>query len=188
MYDTGKKTNTICEIKEREDYIIMKKSGFLTLPLMLLVISLLVGCGSNNTNGTDNMNNTGNTNDTGSVANNTALENESQGSEQKVQNGNISLESITSLKETINNVIAKVDKVTPLENTEERKNQYFNLKKELNSVEEQLDVYDDYLDSQYQQGTLSREDYKKWEQKLDEAEDKIDAAEDKLERTFGIKD
>ncbi|MGN1166320.1 MAG: hypothetical protein ACI4S2_07855 [Lachnospiraceae bacterium] len=166
----------------------MKKFKFLVLSLMMCLISLLAGCSSNTTSSATKTNDANEIADNNSTANDTVTETPDQGNEQKVQNENISVESIASLKETIDNVIAKVDKATPYENSEKRKNQFFELKKELNAVEEQLDVYDDYLDSQYQQGTLSYEDYKKWEQKLDEAEDKIDAAEDKLERTFGIKD
>lgn len=164
MYDTGKKTNTIVNRIEESKEFIMKRFKILTLSLMIFSMALLVGCSSDNTND----------------ANDTSGTNEI--------NADISLESINSLKDAANSIVAKVDKATVPDGEEERKNQFFELKKELNSVEDQLDMYDDYLDSQYEQGALSHEQYKKWEKKLDEYEDKIDAAEDKLEKTFGMAD
>lgn len=182
----------------------MKKFKILLMSLMMISVLVLWGCSSNGTNNTevgdgnntvnttDNADDTGNTNTTDNMNNdnnnNSVVANPSQNNTQQMQNENISIDSIDSIKETVDNAVSKVEKVTVPDGEEERKNQFFNIKEELNSLEDQLDMYDDYLDAQYRQGNISYDDYKKWERKLDELENKLDAAEDKLERMFGIED
>lgn len=97
-------------------------------------------------------------------------------------------DTVESLTKDVKKVIQKADAATPSGNADEKKTKFFELKDELDLVEDRLDDYDDYIESQYKRGSLSYEDYKKQERSLSDLEDKLDVSEDKLERTFGIYD
>ncbi len=66
--------------------------------------------------------------------------------------------------------------------------QFLSLKKESNQIETQIDAYEDTLEKQYRDGTLSRDKYRELEQELEALEDSLDNAEDTLETIFGIDD
>lgn len=97
-------------------------------------------------------------------------------------------DTVESLSKEVNKITTKIDSATPSQNEDEKRTDFFALKDELELVEERIDAYDDYIESQQKRGNLSYEDYKSQERLLDELEDKLDASEDKLERTFGIYD
>lgn len=65
---------------------------------------------------------------------------------------------------------------------------FFSLKQEENQIDDALDLYEDALELQYRNGTLTREDCKTQERELEQLEDILDRAEDDLEFTFGIDD
>lgn len=65
---------------------------------------------------------------------------------------------------------------------------FFTLKQEENQIDDALDFYEDDLEAQYRNGSLTRDEYKKQERELERLEDRLDDAEDRLEFTFGIDD
>ena len=65
---------------------------------------------------------------------------------------------------------------------------YFKLRQQCDEIERSLDVQEDVFEQQYRAGSLSRDDYRALERKLDALEDRLDNAEDRLERAFGIYD
>jgi len=85
-------------------------------------------------------------------------------------------------------MVSKANEAKPDGTEEEKMEQFFALKKEMKSMDSRLDAYEDYLEYQYRQEKLSREEYQSQDQALEELEDKLDAAEDQLEWTFGIDD
>lgn len=101
---------------------------------------------------------------------------------------NATTDTIESLTKVVDEVTAKADSATPSGNTDEKTTQFFNLKDELDLIDQRLDSYEDYIESQYKQGNHSYDDYRSQKRTLKELEDKLDASEDKLERTFGIDD
>lgn len=66
--------------------------------------------------------------------------------------------------------------------------QYFSIKREIEQLDQKLDMHDDYLESQYHQKSLTFEELKSQERALDTLENKLDEAEDQLEIRFGIDD
>lgn len=93
-----------------------------------------------------------------------------------------------TLQKKVDALSDKIDTAAPSGSTSEQRDQFYALKQELNDVEQQLDIYDDKLESQYKNGTMEASDYRKQEQEIDALEDILDTAEDKLELTFGIDD
>lgn len=66
--------------------------------------------------------------------------------------------------------------------------QFFTYKQTAEQIDNSLDQYEDWLESQYNQKAMTRDEYKSCERALDKLEDKLDAAEDNLEYGFGIDD
>lgn len=143
------------------------------------------------------------TNETGAIDNNGTIT-ENSTTNQNGTNGNtadinrtddnqdtttdVSSYSIDSLTKEVDKIVKKVDVATPSKDTDKKRTEFFLLKDEVNVVENRIDEYDDYLESQYKKGDITYEDYRKKEKELDALEEHLDEAEDKLERTFGMDD
>ena len=97
-------------------------------------------------------------------------------------------DSIASLTQAVDDMVSKANEAKPDGTEEEKMEQFFTLKKEMKSIDSRLDAFEDYLEYQYRQEKLSREEYQSQDQALEELEDKLDAAKDQLEWTFGIDD
>lgn len=109
----------------------------------------------------------------------------SQGDNGGTASGDVTIESLT---EQVDTAVAAADGATPAGTDEEKIQQYFEIKSELDKADRVLDDYDNTLEDQYRSGTLSRDDYRTLERQLEALEDKLDNAEDKLEVVFGIDD
>lgn len=97
-------------------------------------------------------------------------------------------DTLETLESAVNDVVTKADSAQASGSDQENQDQFFTLKDELKSVENRLDLFDDTIEAQYRQGTLSLEEYRSQEHSLETLEDQLDTAEDKLEYTFGIDD
>ena len=97
-------------------------------------------------------------------------------------------DTLEALESAVNDVVTKADSAQASGSDQENQDQFFTLKDELKSVENRLDLFDDTIEAQYRQGTLSLEEYRSQEHSLETLEDQLDTAEDKLEYTFGIDD
>ncbi len=97
----------------------------------------------------------------------------------------VTLESLTNLVEA---AVNKVDTTKPAGTTDEIQTTFFNIKHELDAIDNQIDSFDDYLESQLRQGLITRDEYRLQEAELEELEDKLDNAEDRLEISFGMDD
>ena len=97
-------------------------------------------------------------------------------------------DTLETLETAVNDAVKKADAAKPSGSASEKREQFFTLKHELESVEDRLDYYDDDIEMQYRQGELSLEDYRSQEHSLELLEDQLDRAEDTLEYTFGMDD
>ncbi len=59
---------------------------------------------------------------------------------------------------------------------------------EIDAIDRDLDYRDDDLEDQFEQGTITREEYRAADRQIDALEDQLDDAEDYLEHLFGIDD
>lgn len=102
----------------------------------------------------------------------------------------LSTETSDTMADLTGMVDAFVQKVNQasLSSTSDVFDQFLSLKKESNQIETQIDAYEDTLEKQYRDGTLSRDKYRELEQELEALEDSLDNAEDTLETIFGIDD
>lgn len=73
-------------------------------------------------------------------------------------------------------------------NTDSDMDQFLSLKKERKQLERLLDDYEDELEKQYRNGSLSRDEYKDKDRELDSLDDRLDDVEDRLEIAFNIVD
>lgn len=186
----------------------MKKIKFLSLLLVVLATSALSGCKNGNDSQKAELErkieelekqiakleekptNTiaGNSNDADTAGQSTNADTVGQSTDMKTTAPNTVSDTVESLSKDVDEVTAKIDSATPPQKEDEKRTKFFALKDELELVEDRIDAYDDYLESQQKRGSLSYKDYKSQERLLDDLEDKLDASEDKLERTFGIYD
>ena len=97
-------------------------------------------------------------------------------------------DTLETLEQAVNDVVAKAESAQPSGSAQENRDQFFSLKDELKSVENRLDLFDNTIESQYRQGTLSLDNYRSQERTLEVLEDQLDMAEDRLEYTFGMDD
>ena len=97
-------------------------------------------------------------------------------------------DTLDTLETAVNDAVKEAEAAKPSRSASEKREQFFNLKHELENVENRLDYYDDDIEMQYRQGELSLEDYRSQEHSLELLEDQLDRAEDTLEYTFGMDD
>lgn len=93
-----------------------------------------------------------------------------------------------TLKAAVDAAAEKAGSVTPAGSAAEQREQYYELKNELDDIDHQLDLYDDMLEDQYRGGTLDAAAYRQQEKDIDALEDILDTTEDRLEILFGIDD
>lgn len=96
--------------------------------------------------------------------------------------------SLEELSQSVSAITDKVNAATPTGTSDEQLAQYRTLKKELDSIDRDLDYWDDDIENQFEQGTLTREEYRTTDRQIDTLEDQLDNAEDKLENLFNIDD
>lgn len=108
--------------------------------------------------------------------------------EKELENKITEDETLESLEKTVKNIIAKVDSATPSGTVEENRTKFFDLKSELDTLENELDSHEDYLETQYNQDLISYEEYRAQEKELEKLENDLENAEDRLEMKFRIDD
>jgi len=96
--------------------------------------------------------------------------------------------TIEELTASVNAYLEKVKTVSPSGNEAETMGQFFELKREEESLERELDRYENDLEARYRNGSLSRDDYLILERDAEHLEEQLDNTEDILERTFRIDD
>ncbi len=96
-------------------------------------------------------------------------------------------DTIGELTSLVDDFVQKGEQAS-LSSTGDAFDQFLSLKKESNQIETQIDAFEDELERQYRDGTLSWDEYRDAERELESLEDSLDHAEDNLERIFGVDD
>ena len=75
-----------------------------------------------------------------------------------------------------------------INNKDTKISRYHELRNQINTLDRELDVFDDKIENDFESSKIGLEDYTSYEKQLDEIEDILDQAEDLLEKQFGIND
>lgn len=163
----------------------MKRLRFLTLFTILLSVVVFAGCEDDDDRRKEEMNRKI---DRLESEIESLKEKESGVKEETPASGNAQADTIDSIAEAVDEVTKKTDGAVPSGNAEEKRTQFFQLKRELDIVDDRLDAFEDYIEDMYKSGDITYDDYINKDKTLEELEDKLDASEDKLELNFGIDD
>ena len=96
--------------------------------------------------------------------------------------------TLEELSEMVDEFMVSVGSATPDINNSGNLDQFFSLKREADQIEHALENHENALEDQYRAGTISREDYRNLDKKIEELEELLDSAFDRLEIAFGIDD
>lgn len=94
--------------------------------------------------------------------------------------------AIQSLTFEVSDMISRVENTMPTGTAEEQQTQFFDLKNDVEALENRLDDFDDSIEHSYKNDGITQEEYTKLEQELENLEDLLEASENKLEFTFGM--
>lgn len=170
-----------------------------TLILTLLAFSL-VGCGMTTTmedtaeNVKDDVENTvdpdRNDVEDNDANGNTAMDNTVNNATENTGNNSDdgSVESLDTLKKAVNEAVTKVNEVKASGTTEEDRTRFFELKQELDKLDDRLEALEDDIENKHKNENLSFEEYRSQEREIEKLEDELDHAEDRLESAYGFND
>lgn len=95
---------------------------------------------------------------------------------------------IQDFKNEVTSIVEKANNTKPVGAKEENLNTYLAAKKEIDQLDDKIDLSDNQLEADYHAGTITIEQYKAQEREHDILEDQLEQAENVLEARFGIND
>lgn len=95
---------------------------------------------------------------------------------------------IQDFKNEVSSIIEKANNTKPVGAKEEDLNTYLAAKKEIDQLDDKIDLSDNQLEADYRAGTITVEQYQTQEREQDILEDQLEQAENALEARFGIDD
>ncbi|MES5885433.1 MULTISPECIES: hypothetical protein [Bacillus cereus group] len=95
---------------------------------------------------------------------------------------------IQDFKNEVTSIVEKANKTKPVGAKEENLNTYLAAKKEIDQLDDKIDLSDNQLEADYRAGTITVEQYQTQEKEHDILEDQLEQAENELEARFGIDD
>ncbi|HEB2434034.1 TPA: hypothetical protein RY883_003481 [Bacillus cereus] len=95
---------------------------------------------------------------------------------------------IQDFKNEVTSIVEKANKTKPVGAKEENLNTYLAAKKEIDQLDDKIDLSDNQLEADYHAGTITVEQYQTQEKEHDILEDQLEQAENALEERFGIDD
>lgn len=95
---------------------------------------------------------------------------------------------IQDFKNEVTSIVEKANNTKPVGAKEENLNTYLAAKKEIDQLDDKIDLSDNQLEADYHAGTITIEQYKAQEREHDILEDQLEQAENALEARFGIDD
>ncbi|HDR8180894.1 TPA: hypothetical protein QC116_000219 [Bacillus thuringiensis] len=95
---------------------------------------------------------------------------------------------IQEFKNEVTSIVEKTNNTKPVGAKEENLNTYLAAKKEIDQLDDKIDLSDNQLEADYRAGTITIEQYKAQEREHDILEDQLEQAENALEARFGIDD
>lgn len=103
-------------------------------------------------------------------------------------NADAQTNDLDTLSKKVSDAVAAADAAAPTGTADTDRKLFFEQKTALDTLDRELDTYEDNLEAQYRQGTLSYTDFRKQDREIEKLEDSLDDAEDRLENRFGIDD
>lgn len=94
--------------------------------------------------------------------------------------------TVKDLDARANDLISRAEAAEVPGDKDARIQAFFDLDSEFNSLESEIDSYENQKEAEHRSGSLSWEDYRAIEVPLDQIDDRLDNAKDKLEARFGI--
>ncbi|MFC8058155.1 hypothetical protein [Bacillus cereus] len=91
-------------------------------------------------------------------------------------------------KNEVTFIVEKANNTKPVGAKEENLNTYLAAKKEIDQLDDKIDLSDNQLEADYHAGTITVEQYEMQEREHDILEDQLEQAENALEARFGIDD
>ncbi|MFJ7763809.1 hypothetical protein [Bacillus toyonensis] len=91
-------------------------------------------------------------------------------------------------KNEVTSIVEKANNTKPVGAKEEDLNTYLAAKKEIDQLDDKIDLSDNQLEADYRAGTITVEQYQTQEREQDILEDQLEQAENALEARFGIDD
>ncbi|MGF9854783.1 hypothetical protein ABHN09_25000 [Bacillus paramobilis] len=107
---------------------------------------------------------------------------------QKTQAAANDTKQIQDFKNEVTSIVEKANNTKPVGSKEENLNTYLTAKKEIDQLDDKVDLSDNQLEADYRAGTITIEQYKAQEREHDILEDQLGQAENALEARFGIDD
>ncbi|HDR6318045.1 TPA: hypothetical protein QCU53_004870 [Bacillus thuringiensis] len=98
------------------------------------------------------------------------------------------MKQIQDFKNEVTSIVEKANNTKPVGSKEENLNTYLTEKKEIDQLDDKIDLSDNQLEADYRAGTITIEQYKAQEKEYDILEDQLEQAENALEARFGIDD
>lgn len=95
---------------------------------------------------------------------------------------------IQDFKNEVSSIVEKANNTKPVGVKEDNLNTYLAVKKEIDQLDEKIDLSDNQLEADYRAGTITIEQYQTQEREHDILEDQLEQAENALEARFGIED
>ncbi|WP_226603602.1 hypothetical protein [Bacillus cereus] len=106
----------------------------------------------------------------------------------KIQAATNDTKQIQDFKNEVTSIVEKANKTKPVGAKEENLNTYLAAKKEIDQLDDKIDLSDNQLEADYHAGTITVEQYQTQEKEHDILEDQLEQAENALEARFGIDD
>lgn len=91
-------------------------------------------------------------------------------------------------KNEVTSIVEKANNTKPVGTKEDNLNTYLAAKKEIDQLDDKIDLSDDQLEADFHAGTITVEQYQIQEREQDILEDQLEQAENALEARFGIDD
>ena len=110
----------------------------------------------------------------------------SQAAGNNTQSSKAASYDLNSLTNATNEMVNKMNNAQPPNDFNQRRDQFYALKQEVQQVENQIDITDDKAEMDYRAGGMSYEEYRNIELQLDALDSQLDHAKDNLEYRFGI--
>ncbi|MRD36722.1 hypothetical protein GH882_12280 [Bacillus thuringiensis] len=95
---------------------------------------------------------------------------------------------IQDFKNEVTSIVEKANKTKPVGAKEENLNTYLAAKKEIDQLDDKIELSNNQLKADYHAGTITVEQYQTQEREHDILEDQLEQAENALEARFGIED
>ncbi|MDJ1478059.1 hypothetical protein QBX67_23570 [Bacillus sp. LS15-K4] len=106
----------------------------------------------------------------------------------KTQAATNDTKQIQDFKNEVTSIVEKANNTKSVGAKEENLNTYLAAKKEIDQLDDKIDLSDNQLEADYRAGTITIEQYKAQEREHDILEDQLEQAENALETRFGIDD